>query len=419
MKANSITMRIMSLFMIMGLLSMVLFALACRSTDTGYPTAEPVATSSGGASFAPTMTPVPVVEEVVEAVEVEKETIMFHDGQWGSNWVHLAIVRYILENGYEYDTQEVQGTTGTMKLTLIEGDVHVNMETWRMNIPEWYNEHTASGALIDLAGTTDPQEMLPSGTKGQTIAVAGQGFYVPRYMVEGDAARGIEATAPDLKHVDDLAQYKDLFSDPNDPSKGAIYNCILGWECQKIIRAKAHAYGLYDDFNIIEPGGSAALKAAVVGPYEAGEPFVSYYWQPTDVVNLRDLIMLEEPKWNKECDDAISAAVAEEPYESEIGCGFPIGDAHTTVNGDFYKRQPHIVEFLANYYVAPKPLAEAESYKMAADVEWIDVAIKYLRENKPVWSQWILDSNDDPTLAADIIAKIDSQLGKEAATKEA
>ena len=218
------------------------------------------------------------------------------------------------------------------------------METWRMNIPVWYEENTTSGAIVDLAGTTDPLTALPPGSPGQTVAVAGQGFYVPRYMVEGDPERGIEATAPDLKTVQDLRKYKELFADPNDPTKGAVYNCILGWECQKVNRAKWFAYDMYTDFNMIEPGGSAALKAAVVAPYEAGEPFVSYYWQPTDVVNLRDLVLLEEPAWNQECQDATDAAVAEEPYESTIGCAFPISDTHTVVNGEFAKRNPSVIQ---------------------------------------------------------------------------
>jgi len=367
-------------------------AIACSSPE---PTATPVPTTAPAA----TAIPAPVIE---------KETVMFHDGQWGSNWVHLAVAGYVIENGYGYDVENVQGTTGTQKLTLVEGDVHINMETWRMNIPEWYLEHTESGAITDLAGTTHPQTMLPAGSPGQTIAVAGQGFYVPRYMVEGDAERGIEATAPDLKHVDDLPQYKHLFADPEEPSKGRVFNCILGWECQKIVRAKWHAYGLYDDFNVIEPGGSAALKAAVVAPYETGEPFLSYYWQPTDVVNLRDLILLEEPKHNTECQAAMDLAVAEEPYESEIGCGFPIGDAHTVVNTAFAERQPYITEFLTNYYVDPKPLAQMEADKMEADAEWVDVAVAYLKANEDVWTSWITTPD-----SAEVIANMKAALAAE------
>ena len=41
-------------------------------------------------------------------------------------------------------------------------------------------------------------------------------------------------------------------------------NCIIGWQCQKINRAKWFAYDLYDTYNVVEPGGGAALKAAIV-----------------------------------------------------------------------------------------------------------------------------------------------------------
>ena len=70
---------------LIGLIGMM-FVMACGGDD---PTPVPA-----------TSTPAPAA--VVEATEApaakapEKEVIKFHDGQWGSNWVHLAITRYIL-----------------------------------------------------------------------------------------------------------------------------------------------------------------------------------------------------------------------------------------------------------------------------------------------------------------------------------
>ena len=98
----------------------------------------------------------------------------------------------------------------------------------------------------------------------------------------------------------------------------------------------------------------------------------------------------------------------EEPYESTIGCHFPISDTHTLVNGEFAKRNPRVIQFLTNYYVDAKPLAEAEAYKSEADVEWVDVAVKYLKENEDVWSTWITDDN-----RLEIIANVKSQLSLE------
>ena len=344
-----------------------------------------------------------------DAMMMDKGEILFHDGQWGSLWIHNAVAMYIVEVGYGYPVNEIQGTTGTMQVTLPEGDVHVNMEMWRMNVPDWYNEFVVEGnQVVDLAGDTDPAVLLPAGSKGQTIAFGGQGFYVPTYMIEGDAERGIEAVAPDLKSVEDLPRYKDLFADPSDPGKGAVLNCIIGWACQKIIRAKWYAYDLYNDYNVVEPGGGAALKAGIEGPYAAGEPFLSYYWEPTDIVNLRDLTLLEEPAWTPECQAALDAAVAEEPYESEIGCGFPAGDVHSGVNAGLVERAPEVTEFLAEMYMGAGVLAVLEVWKSENDADWIDVAIQYLKENRDVWTTWITGDN-----AADIIAMVDAELARE------
>mgnify|MGYP000576849343 CR=1 FL=1 len=65
-----------------------------------------------------------------------------------------------------------------------------------------------------------------------------QGLYVPRYLIEGDAKRGIKALAPDLKTVKDLARYAHLFKDPEDPSKGRLYGAIPGWSIDKILYLK-------------------------------------------------------------------------------------------------------------------------------------------------------------------------------------
>ena len=317
---------------------------------------------------------------------------------------------YILDVGYGYPVKEVVTNTQTMKVTLPEGDVHVAMELWRVNLPAWYDEFVVQGdAVVDLAGTTDPSVRLDAGAKGQIIAFGGQGTYVPTYMIEGDSERGIDASAPDLTSVADLANYADVLSDPSDPGKGRILNCPDGWQCAKINAANWHAQGLSDDFNFIGPGDGTALKAEIARLYREGEPFAFYYWFPTDIVNTRDLTLLEEPAWTQECQDAIDAAVAEVPYESETGCGYPLGDVHSAVHVSLTERAPEAVEFLANVYLGDSILGDLELWKAESDdAEWIDVAIKYLKENRDAWTTWITGAN-----AADIIAKIDAELARE------
>ena len=325
--------------------------------------------------------------------EEAKETIRFHDGQWETLWEHNAIAMYVVENGYGYPVEEIEGTTGTMKVALPEGDLDVNMEIWRNNMKEWYGENIAAGKIVDLAGTGDN---VANGAKGQSLETSAQGFYVPTYIVEAN---------PGLKSVSDLPKYKELFKDPEDSNKGVVVNCIIGWSCQKIIRAKWHAYGLYDHYNVMEPGAAAAIDAAIAGAYQAKEPVLSYYWEPTKLISDLDMTMLEEPEWTQECQDALDKAVEAEPYESTMGCAFPANDVHTGVNAGLVERAPEVVEFLGNMFVGALSLGDLAAWKKENNKEWRDAAVYYLKNNEATWAQWV---------PSEVAEKVKEALAKEA-----
>ncbi|MEB0015164.1 histidine ABC transporter substrate-binding protein, partial [Glaciimonas sp. Cout2] len=48
---------------------------------------------------------------------------------------------------------------------------------------------------------------------GKVIVVASEGWYVPEYVIMGDASRGIKPMAPTLKSVSYLPTYKSFFKD--------------------------------------------------------------------------------------------------------------------------------------------------------------------------------------------------------------
>ena len=324
-----------------------------------------------------------------------KEVVKFHDGQWGTLWLHNAIAMYVTEKGYGYPVEEIQGTTGTMKAALPVGELHVNMEMWRFNQPAWYREFVEQkGDVVDLTGSG---KTAPLGAKGKVLAFAGQGFYVPTYIIEAN---------PGLKSVSDLPNYKEVFKDPEDPSKGVMVNCIIGWQCQKINRAKWVAYGLDADYNVMEPGSGAALDAAITGPYKNQEPVLSYYWEPTSLISTLDMTRLEEPDWTQDCQDALEAAIASEPYESAVGCAYPGDDVHIGVHSGLVDRAPEVTEFLANLFVGAKGLAELEAWKNDNDKEWRDAAVKYLKENESTWKSWI---------TSDAAKKVNKALDEESA----
>jgi len=102
-----------------------------------------------------------------------------------------------------------------------------------------------------------------------------------------------------------------VVQDPEDSSKGTFINCIIGWQCAEINRAKLDSYGLLDNYNIISPGSAAALDAVLLGAQEKNEPVFGYYWAPTSLMGAFDWHVLEEPPYTEACWEEVVKAYAE------------------------------------------------------------------------------------------------------------
>ena len=392
MKSRYAGPKILGLFL--AIVGLTLLVAAC-SED---PTATPQPTNTPQPEATATNTPEPTTPP--EPEPAMKEPVKVYISNWTSVEINTRIPAYILEHGYGYPVEYIPGTTTTMIATFPQGEMDVNMELWRQNILDWYEEHTSAGTIIDLAGTADS---LPNGSKGQILEQSAQGFYVPQYVVDEN---------PGLQSVSDLPDYWELFEDPEDPGKGVMINCILGWKCQRLNRAKWHAYGLFDTYNVAEPGSAGALDAAIKGAYTAGDPVLAYYWEPTTIVNELDLYRLEEPEWTQACQDTLNEATAEgvqAPFDTATeACAYQVWDVHTAVHKNLQERAPEVTEFLANVFIGALNVGDLETWKDENDAEWRDVAVYYLQNYRDSWTSWITDDN-----AAEIIANVDAALALE------
>lgn len=312
--------------------------------------------------------------------EPTKETIKFADTQFQTLWINNAIAGYIIENGYDYPVETFEMTTPVAQQSLQNGDVDVFMELWRANLMDWYIEVTQSGDVIDL---------------GDTYERSTQGWYVPRYVIEGDAERGIEPMAPDLKSVSDLPKYKDLFADPEDPSKGLLINCITGWQCAEINKIKVYAYGLDESYNILEPGSSGALDAAIASAYQKGKPVLSYYWEPTWLMGTYDMVQLEEPTYTQECWAEMEKSKNDDreiPFDEvqpSAGCAYESMGIHKGINKGLVESAPEIVEFLTKMNVTTDGLNKASAYMSAESASAEETAIWYLENYSNLWETWV------------------------------
>lgn len=298
-------------------------------------------------------------------------TIMFAGLDWDSAQLHNEIARTILEEGFGCDTDAIPGSSIPMLQGVVRGDVQVNMEVWVDNLPEWYTEAVERGTVQAL---------------GPNFPDATQGWFVPRYLVEGDAERGIEALAPDLRSVEDLAEHAELFRDPEQPDKGRFYNCIIGWVCEEINNAKFAIYDLDEHFTNFRPGTGVALASSMEGAYLRGEPWVGYYWGPTWVLGKLDMIQLEEPEWTEACWSELQTELA----DASQACHYPVSLVRIDVNARFAERVgPEIIDFLTKYETDNALVSELLAYMQESESDAREAAEHFLATRPEVWTGWV------------------------------
>jgi glycine betaine/proline transport system substrate-binding protein len=317
------------------------------------------------------------VEDVNEALD---GPIIFGDFNWDSAMYHNRVAQFIIENGYGYDTDVLPGSTLPILQGLEDGDIHVTMEMWVQNLPEWYHDEVEAGTYIDLGNNYDG---------------AVQGWFVPTYMIEGDEERGIEPMAPDLQSVDDLAQHWEVFVDEEDPTKGRVYNGIGGWEATENNEARLQIYGLDEYYNSFLPGSEAALFTSLAREYERGEGWIGYLWTPSWPFAEYDMTLIEEPEYNDDCWEAIQAYTEGEAELPEEACGFPEVTVNIVVNPEFEEVAPHLVEFLSNYQSNMELTNAALLYIAEEDVSPDEAAEWWLREYEDIWTEWLPDDVAD------------------------
>lgn len=292
----------------------------------------------------------------------EIDTVVFADAGWDSINVHNAIAQRILEEGYDYDTDVTTGSTAATFQGLRDGDINVYMEAWTDNIRDVYDEAIEAGDVEELAVNFDDND---------------QGIYVPSYVIEGDPERGIEPLAPDLKTVEDLKNYPEVFEDPEDPGKGRLINAPSGWEVEQAINEKFDFYELDETFNNFSPGSDSAIITDLARAYEAGEGWVGYYWSPTAITAKYDLTLLEEAPFD------------EAAWEENKGTEFPPNDVTVAVHHDFLEQAPEVVEFLENYETSSELTEEALNYMEENEASTEEAAEWWMKKHEDIWTEWL------------------------------
>ncbi len=293
----------------------------------------------------------------------EKTSITFADVGWDSIKLNNALAGLVAEEVFGYTWEETPGSTPISHEALMAGDVDVHMEEWTDNIAA-YAADLEAGRFVEL---------------GVNFNDNYQGFYIPRYVAD---------QYPDLKTVKDLANYAELFPDPEDSSKGIIYGGITGWEITEIMEKKVTAYGLDEYYNYFVSGSDAVLSASMTAAWDRQEPIVAYYWEPTWLLGMYDFVLLEDDPYDPET------------YQDGIGA-CPAVTVTVAVSNDFAASNPEFCEFLSNFSMPSAIISEALAYMQENNADYAAAARWLLTESHPeLIDEWLTAEQAETLRAA-------------------
>ncbi|WP_431484816.1 ABC transporter substrate-binding protein [Pseudomonas solani] len=299
----------------------------------------------------------------------QREPIHFGDLTWESGSLITEILRLVVEKGYGYPTDTLPGSTVSLEAALAQDDIQVIAEEWPGRSPVWIKAEQ-EGKVFAL---------------GDIVKNADEGWWVPAYVIEGDAERGIKAVAPELRSVQDLARYKAVFRDPESPNKGRFLNSPTGWTSEGVNSQKLKAYGLEGSYSNFRTGSGAALDAEITSAIRRGQPVLFYYWSPTPLLGRYKLIKLEEPPFDADAWKTLADANHPNPRGTRsLPARLAIG-----VSASFRQRYPQLAEMFAKVDLPIDGLNQALATMSEKRQPPRDAARDYLRAHPDAWKNWL------------------------------
>ncbi len=317
----------------------------------------------------------PAIAQPAPACEISRPVVFAGLG-YDSALFHNAVARFIIEAGFGCATDAIPGETIPLVNGVARGDIDVIMEIWTANpAPPW--------VVAEAAGTVV--------RVGSNFPDATEGWFVPRYVVEGP-----NALAPGLRGVADLPAYKALFADPEEPGRGRFYNCPAGQVCELVNSKKLVAYGLDDDFVNFRASGQALL-AVVESAVLQGRPILFYYYGPSWLLGKYDFYKLEEAPF----DPAIWAEpiAAANPTRATA---YPVSNVIIGANARFAASAPGIIAFLDAYETTNAMVSRSLAFMRDNGATPEQAATEFLRANGDVWRAWV---------SAEVAARVATALG--------
>ena len=293
--------------------------------------------------------------------------IIAADNGWDSQRFHNALARLVIENAFEgYELRFSTASTILNWESMRNGDVDIEIESWTENIAS-YHEDVRAGDILNV---------------GILVPDSRAGWYVPKFVIYGDPARGIPPMAPTLRRVEDLLRYSHVFPDDENPAMGRIFGSIPGWATDIFLHRNFLHHGLDASFNYVRLGSEATLFASLMSAYNLGQAWVGFSYEPSWIVGRLNLVLLEDVPY------------IDDPAGFHEGrTAFPEQQLKTVSSRFFPERAPEIFEFLQRFRTGGALVSEALAFMYETRASHDEAAVWFLRNHDRLIDEWLPAEN--------------------------
>lgn len=290
-------------------------------------------------------------------------TITIAEMTWLSAATLAHVAQKIMAEGYGCDAQLVPGdTVPTATAMLTRSQPTVAPELWVSTVQAQWDQMQEKGNVYKAS------DIFSDG--GQ------DGLWVPDYVL---------ADNPELRTIEDLAANWEIFEDNANPGVGRLYNGPPGWASEVIITNYYKALGLEGSFELFSPGSGESLKASIARAVAQREPWVGYYWGPSDVVGKYNLVRLGMPESDREAFTCLTDANCADPQVT----GWAAGEVAVAVVSELKDEAPAVADFLSRMQVPNAEISAVLAWGDDTGATAEEVAEYFLREHEAIWTAWV------------------------------
>ncbi len=246
-----------------------------------------------------------------------------------------------------------------------KGDIDVHPDSWLPNQQNLVDKYVVERKTVRL-------------NKNPYSGVSG--YCVPRKFAQKHNIKSIfDLTTPEASK---------LF-DSNGDGKGEFWIGAPGWASTRANSVKVRDYGITAFF---EPTTEelAVAYAKAGDAIKKGRGVVFYCWQPHYVFKLYDLVMLEEPAYDKAKYNLIEPSQDKEWFaKSNITTGDPQKRVHVAYSTSLEKRTPEVARFLSNIRLDRDTVSTWTHAVVVLKQKPADVVRKWMKANPARVDKWL------------------------------